>query len=50
MTLDNAKHAEVKGVIPMGPGHRVTGACSCGWHSHTKTFLEHIDEVEAKSS
>ena len=43
-----ANHVEKHGVIPMGPGYSVSGACSCGWHSHSKTFAEHIAEVEAR--
>lgn len=43
--MTESNHREVKGVIPMGPGHRVTGACACGWHSHTKTFEQHMEEV-----
>jgi hypothetical protein len=42
-------HVEQKGVIPMGPGHKVTGACSCGWHSHSKTFQDHLDEIAEES-
>lgn len=46
MSFPNAKHAEVTGLVSMRPGHNAGATCTCGWHSHHKTFLQHIDEVE----
>lgn len=40
------KHEELKGIISMRPGHNAGATCSCGWHSHTKTFAEHWAEME----
>lgn len=36
-------HAE-QTLLSMRPGLRPGGACSCGWHSHAKTFAEHVAE------
>lgn len=44
---------EVKGVprherltlLSMRPGHAAGAGCSCGWHSHSKTFEQHLTEV-----
>ncbi len=38
-------HVEVGGIIPMRPGIRPGATCSCGWHSHTRTFEEHIAQI-----
>lgn len=39
-------HIEQKGIVSMVPGHTAGATCSCGWHSHTETFAEHLEEVD----
>lgn len=29
-------------LLSMRPGRPAGQACSCGWHSHTQTFEEHL--------
>lgn len=43
-------HSEVKGVIPMRPHGGRSATCTCGWHSHHKTFEQHLDDVKAAQS
>lgn len=42
------KHEQLKGIISMRPGQHAGDTCSCGWHSHTKTFEEHMAEVRGE--
>jgi hypothetical protein len=41
------EHIRMKGILSMTPGHAAGATCSCGWHSHTQSFEQHIEEVEA---
>lgn len=42
------EHREVKGVLPMRSGMKKGSTCTCGWHSHTKTIEQHIEEEKNK--
>ena len=39
------KHEEVRGVVSMHPGITKGATCTCGWHSHTRTFEQHLELV-----
>ncbi len=38
-------HEEVKGILPLHPGHTAGATCTCGWHSHSTSFAEHLRET-----
>lgn len=43
--MSTTEHSQVTGIIPIRPGHRAGATCTCGWHSHTRTFEQHLAEV-----
>jgi hypothetical protein len=47
-TYADPDHQPVTGVIPLGPHSARTGpsaTCTCGWHSHHRTFDEHYADT-----
>lgn len=43
-------HQPVGGVIPLTGAHGPSATCTCGWHSHHRTFEEHYAEKHPEQS
>lgn len=39
------EHKQVTDVLSLHPGQKAGATCTCGWHSHTKTWTEHAADV-----
>lgn len=44
------KHEQLKGIVSMRSGHSAGASCSCGWHSHSRTFEQHLSDIKIQQA